>query len=284
VWLNDVAVTWGTAGINRVVLQSIEQVVYGRLKTQRSYSNQRGLAIHVKEVRGKRLIMPTMSFQTTDGKGPIVITADEAELQLNAESNSLVIFFINMVVDGQNVHSLLPGESKYEIPLSAASRKRREENSPADLPSVRIVSAIRQTQADIGQLEKSMAANAGFSMATGNLASLTQPSWQTQLDQLKSLRSRLVRLRIEPWRRWATGFTCFFFLLIGVPAAIILRNGDFLSTFIRCFSPIVACYYPLLTLALNESKSGGWPAPSVWIANLALVAPGLWIMRRMLKH
>jgi len=284
VWLNDIAVTWGTAGVNRVVLQSIEQVVYGRLKTQRSYSNQRGLAIYVKEVQDKRLIMPTMSYQPPGGKGPVVITAKDAEIQLNAVKNSLVIIFTDMVVDAPEMRGLVPGTSEYEIPLSAASRKNREERSPSDLPMSQIGDASRETRAEISQLEKSMAANAGFALGTGNFVALTQPSWQAQMHQLQSLRSRQIRLRIEPWRRWATGFSCFFFVLVGVPTAIVLRNSDFLTSFGKCFFPIVAGYYPLFAMVVDRSKSGDWPAASVWLANLALVGPGLWIMRRMLKH
>jgi lipopolysaccharide export system permease protein len=41
-WLNDIAVSWGALGIDRVVVQSIEQIAYGKLRTQRAYSNQRG--------------------------------------------------------------------------------------------------------------------------------------------------------------------------------------------------------------------------------------------------
>jgi lipopolysaccharide export system permease protein len=284
VWMNDIAVTWGTAGINRVVLQSIEQVVYGRLKAQRSYSNQRGFAINVKEVRGKRLIMPTLSYQPPNGKGPIVITAKEAEMQLNSATSALLIIFTDMVVDGPDMKGVVPGRSEFEIPLSSASRKGRSEGAPTDLPMSQIEKAASEVTDEISLLEKGMAANAGFAMASADFAKLSQPSWQSQLNQLASLRSRLIRLRMEPWRRWATGFSCFFFVLIGVPAAIVLRNGDFLSSFGKCFGPIVLFYYPVLMLVLDQSKAGQWPAASVWIPNLALVGPGLWIMRRMLKN
>jgi len=284
VWMNDIAVTWGTAGINRVVLQSIEQVVYGRLKTQRSYSNQRGFAINVKEVRGKRLIMPTLSYQPPTGKGPIVITAKEAEMKLNSVTNALLIIFSDMVIDGPEMKGVVPGRSEFEIPLSAASRKGRVEGAPTDLPMAQIEKAVSETEAEISQLEKGLAANAGFAMASADFAKLKQPNWQTQLNQLTSLRSRLIRLHMEPWRRWATGFSCFFFVLIGVPAAIVLRNGDFLRSFGKCFMPIVLFYYPMLMLVLDQSKSGEWPVASVWVPNLALIGPGLWILRRMLKN
>ena len=33
VWLNDVAVSWGRLGANRVILQSVEEIAYGMLRT-----------------------------------------------------------------------------------------------------------------------------------------------------------------------------------------------------------------------------------------------------------
>src|SRR5262245_4382042 len=41
VWLNDVAVTWGREGIYRVAMESLEQIVYGVLRTQKSYTTRR---------------------------------------------------------------------------------------------------------------------------------------------------------------------------------------------------------------------------------------------------
>ena len=61
VWLNDVAVSWGRRGIDRVILQSIEDIAYGMLRSQRSYSSNR-FSIHVKDVQDKKLIRPTISF------------------------------------------------------------------------------------------------------------------------------------------------------------------------------------------------------------------------------
>jgi lipopolysaccharide export system permease protein len=80
-WLNDIAVSWGDVGVNRVIVQSIEQIAYGKLRTQRSYSNERGLSIHVRDVEGRRLIMPTLSWQPASASAPVVVTADEAELR-----------------------------------------------------------------------------------------------------------------------------------------------------------------------------------------------------------
>ena len=49
VWLNDVAYSWGQQGMQRVVIESVEEICYGMLRAQRSYSNPR-FSIIVKDV------------------------------------------------------------------------------------------------------------------------------------------------------------------------------------------------------------------------------------------
>jgi lipopolysaccharide export system permease protein len=284
VWLNDVAVSWGTAGINRVVLQSLEQIVYGRLKTQRSYSNNRGLAFHVRDVQGKKLIMPMLSYQPQDGSSPIVITAEEAELMLNKDSSALVIVFTNMVVDGDKQNGIWPGRFEHEIPLSMASRRSREFKSPSDLPMGDIPRAIGDSRLRIEQLEQEMAADAAYQLATGDFQSLTDPQWEVRRQQVSDERSRLNRLLTEPWRRWATGFSCFCFVLVGVPLAILLRNSDYVTIFAGCFLPILFTYYPMFMVAVDRAKSGAMPPYSVWIGNLVLIGVGLLLLRPVRKH
>jgi lipopolysaccharide export system permease protein len=284
VWLNDVAVSWGTAGINRVVLQSLEQIVYSRLRTHRSYSNQRGLAFHVKGVDGRRLIMPMLSYQPQNSSSPIVITADSAELKLNSEGDALVIAFDNMVIDGDNRNGVWPGRFDYEIPLSIASRRNRELPSPSDLPMGEIPRAIRASQQTIERSEQEMAADAAYQLATGDFAALTAEAWQQRQHELDGERSRLNRLRTEPWRRWATGFSCLCFVLVGVPLAILLRHSDNITIFAGCFLPILLTYYPLFMVAVDRAKSGTLPPYSVWAGNLVLIVAGVLLLRPVKKH
>src|ERR1044071_2731588 len=64
VWLTDLAFSWGAVGAQRVVIQSVEEIAYGMLRTQRSYANQR-FSIVVKDVQGRKLIRPIMHFQAS---------------------------------------------------------------------------------------------------------------------------------------------------------------------------------------------------------------------------
>ena len=66
--------------------------------------------------------------------------------------------------------------------------------------------------------------------------------------------------------------------------AIRLRNSDVLTSFFLCFLPILVVYYPLLAFGLDRAKSGTMNPQLVWLANLALAAWGLWLLRRVVRY
>jgi lipopolysaccharide export system permease protein len=119
-------------------------------------------------------------------------------------------------------------------------------------------------------------------MMVGDFADLADPAWGRRRQELEDARQRLCRLQTERWRRWANGFSCFFFVLVGAPLAIWMRSADLWTTFGACFLPILLIYYPLLMLGIDRAKTGAWPPYSVWLGNLLLLAIGLALVRRVI--
>ncbi|MBW8884395.1 MAG: LptF/LptG family permease [Planctomycetia bacterium] len=74
VWLTDLAFSWGAVGVQRVVVQSVEEIAYGMLRTQHSYANQR-FSIIVKDVQDRKLIRPDMNFQASGDMPALRISA-----------------------------------------------------------------------------------------------------------------------------------------------------------------------------------------------------------------
>jgi len=97
-------------------------------------------------------------------------------------------------------------------------------------------------------------------------------------------RHRLHRLQTEPWRRWANGFSCFFFVLVGAPLAIRMRNADLWTSFAVCFLPILIVYYPLMAYGVDRAKCGELPPYAVWLGNVILAAAGLWLLRKIVRY
>ncbi len=66
--------------------------------------------------------------------------------------------------------------------------------------------------------------------------------------------------------------------------AIRLRHSDALTSFFLCFAPILLVYYPLLLFGTDRAKAGVITPYAVWLANLILVAWGVWLLRRVLRY
>jgi lipopolysaccharide export system permease protein len=89
---------------------------------------------------------------------------------------------------------------------------------------------------------------------------------------------------MEPWRRWANGFSCLCFVLVGAPMAIRMRNADFLTSFFLCFLPILIVYYPVFMLGVDQAKRGSVPPVVVWMGNVLITLWGWWLLRRVVRQ
>jgi lipopolysaccharide export system permease protein len=284
VGLTDLAVTWGRHGINRVILESVEQIAYGMLRTQRSYSSHR-FSINVKKVIGRTLIKPTLSFRSADNEPPLIFTAEEAELESNLEANALRITLRDWEMDGaaSGVMMEWPGPKVFDIPLPDAANKPGSSGRPADIAMNRIAGEVKAQQMKIAWLEESSAAEAAYHLMTGGFPELVVSDWQERRAELSHARERLHRLYTEPWRRWANGFSCLAFVVVGAPLAIRMRNSDVWTSFAVCFLPILGIYYPLLAYGVDQAKSGALPAYCVWAGNACLGIIGAFLIRRAMR-
>jgi lipopolysaccharide export system permease protein len=279
-----VAFSWGYAGVQRVVLQSVEEIVYGMLRTQRSYANNR-LSIIVKEVKGRELIRPVINFQPNNDVPAFTLSAAKAELKSNLDRGTLILILTDAEIDtGDGLRTVLPGTTVQEIPLRYASTRELKEDSPAHLSMRRVQEEVPAQEVTIRQLEQACAADAALALATGDFQNLGENTWKYRRKALADARTRLFRLRTEPWRRWANGFSCLAFVLIGAPLAILWRRADVMSTFFACFFPILILYYPLFMFGTGQAKLGAVPPYAVWAGNLMLVAIGLWLLKKVLRH
>jgi lipopolysaccharide export system permease protein len=284
VWLNDLAYSWGQQGMQRVVIESVEEICYGMLRAQRSYSNPR-FSIIVKDVEDRRLIRPIINFQASNDMPALTLIAKEAELSSNLEKGTLRLILTDCEIDaGNGIQGHFPGTIEREIPLTLALTKDVGTGSPTTYAMRQIQGEVERQEKLITQLEQSMAAEIGFSLVTGNLDDMLEAVWDSRRWQLTKAHTRLHRLRTEPWRRWANGFSCLCFVLVGAPLAIRMRTSDLMTTFGLVFLPILLVYYPFLAFGLDRAKAGELPPYAVWVANLICVAIGVWLMRKVVRY
>ena len=119
---------------------------------------------------------------------------------------------------------------------------------------------------------------------TGRMEQTMPAAVEPDRQLAKGAQSRLTRIIMEPWRRWANGFSCLCFVLVGAPMAIRMRNADFLTSFFLCFLPILLVYYPVLMLGVSRVKSGSLPAPAVWMGNILVMLWGAWLLRSVVRR
>ncbi len=280
VWLNDVAMTWGYYGVQRVVIDAVEDIIYGILRTQHSYTN-RALSITVKRVEGRTLIHPTFTFQANGDTPAVTIFAEEAELRSYPGSGVLTIICRNGTVDAGGTTFDFPDTIEREIPLDEGGQKV----TPAAHTALSAIpeQIVKQRQY-ISRFEQLMAAEAGYQLLTGDFGSAASGGWEHRADDLQGERWQLYRLMTEQPRRWASGFSCLCFAVVGACLAIQLRNSDPLAVFFRCFGLILVVYYPLLMYGLDRAKSGSVSPYMVWLGNVILLVWGMWLLRKVLRY
>lgn len=284
VMLNDVAVSWGDGGVQRVVLESLEEIIYGRLRTTRTYGNDR-LKITIRAVDGDRLIQPTILYYSKSNQPPTTVTADEAKISVDPDASVISMAFLNVDVDfsGQG-RGTASGWQTLPFSIDQFTGHGSGQKSPSNYALREIGPSKVQQSKQIESLERSMAAEVGFALLTGQTEQLSQYRWQPRVDELNSAVRRLHRLQTEPHRRWANGFSCLSFALIGAPMAIRRRHGEFWGSFFACFLPILLVYYPMLVGCVDQAKDGVLPPSSVWLGNIVLAIWGGLLLRRVIRN
>ena len=122
-----------------------------------------------------------------------------------------------------------------------------------------------------------------FALTLGDFDALAAPS-----STSKSLKERTGwyhKLHTEKHSRYALACSCFFFALLGGPFAVWQGKNQFLTSFLFCFGPIVAVYYPLVLGMMTQAKKGNIdPLIGMWLGNLVLGVVAVWVLRRVVKY
>ena len=176
---------------------------------------------------------------------------------------------------------MFPDTLQRVIPLDEASKRGdRQRCRHCLLSDPRGDRAQRQ---EIDNTQQRLAMEAAEEMIAGDFAGLTGNRGTTRSAHRRRSGAALPAADGAA-ARWANGFSCLCFVLVGAPMAIIFRNADFLTSFFVCFLPILMIYYPLLILGVDQAKLGTLPGWSVWMGNVILVLCGLWLMRRVYRY
>ncbi|MEN6449393.1 MAG: LptF/LptG family permease [Thermoguttaceae bacterium] len=271
VWMYEIAATRCRPAIDRVVTESVEEIVYSVL--QRTHSCDRnGFQITVQDVQGRKLIRPKITVRGQPGQHECFLSAAEAELRTDPKARQLRIICreVEVDVDRGRLIASRP-EQEWPIPIGEPNVQRTHRDRVA---TWEIPSRIADLEQNLRQLQRLREANKALGIK----------ETPDKAEQVAECRELILRLRTEPYRRWSNGFTCLCFAMVGIPVAMFFRHADVLTNFFLCFLPILAVYYPLLMLGDKLSTSGTLPPISFWMGNVVLSIPAVLLLRWNLRH
>lgn len=277
VWVNDVSYAWSYWGIEQVILESSDQIVYGVLKNEGSFKTDK-FSIEVQGVEDRKLIRPIINANISKNETVRAI-AHEAILTTQPETHSLNFVMTRGTISQNGKLELnFDSEFNHSIPLKSPEEVAKATGNPSHLYLYQIGDEIERQRFELDRLKQQSAIRAVSQTMTGDLYGLTNADWRIRLEDLKDAEKRLRRLHVVPHRRWANGFSCFAFAIIGIPVALRLKTSNYATTFGVCFIPILLLYYPLLMVGLDGAKAGTMPPYAAWLGNLACTLIGGYLM------
>ncbi|MDR0703410.1 MAG: LptF/LptG family permease [Planctomycetaceae bacterium] len=280
VWLNEIAITWGRTGINTVLYLSAEDILLEQLKKNHTFTTEsQDITIVVKGVENRRLIAPTITLKSP----PSTIEAQSAELKINFSAQTLTVLLSNVKVEGPGA-KYTGHDRVISIALPQIVQDTNAEPSVSNMGFKKLAEETDAIQENLDKQRRIIAAQKVFAGGMGAIDAWSTPKITKLNYENQNSVKRLKRVATEYPRRWATSFSCFFFIWLGAPLAIWMKKADIFSSFFACFIPVLLFYYPLLMYGLTSAKNGTLPANSVWAANICLGIIGLWFMRRIHRY
>ena len=282
--INEWAITYGRQGINIVINRIAEDILLNQLSQTRSIeSPNRQITILVGGVdEQRRLVAPRIILH----REAITIEARIAQISIDFDEelreDILEIKLENWRITGDRLEFDSPDRTLH-IPLSQIMRTG-ERHRASSMGLYQIHQEKRNALEMIEQQRRAIAAHRTFAAVMGSVDSWASPEIENAKRLIRQYQRHHERLSVEPPRRWATGFCCFFFVLLGAPLAIWMRKTDFFSSFFACFLPILILYYPLFAFGLDQAKKGSLPPSTVWLANVAIGIIALWLLRKIHRY
>jgi lipopolysaccharide export system permease protein len=279
--LTDQVIPWAESKIEHIVAAGMKDIVLDLLRNQNQITID-GYAISVRDVsEDGRLIRPTFRY-APKGKQRLTAQAREAELvRFDLEQQQVLVRFYDLQLDVPGQGRSKADEFEHFFPLQIGNQtpKARHIN----------VRELRNELASLDAQQEDLRSRreieAAFALATGNFKVLQNGSLNALDKRLSDNRKKYHGQRTEVQLRFAMACSCFFFVLVGSPYAVLQAKRQFLTNFMICFLPILLVYYPLVLLAKNLSSTGTTdPAWAMWVANVLVAVAGVFVLRRVTQH
>ena len=221
VWLYDVGESWGQRGIHQVVVNSVETIAYRYLRTKHAYTKDH-VTLNVKAVEGRKLIGPMLIMERPEHAEPITITAEEAELRTLGRNRELSLVMRNgTAYIGERVSMAFPEAMEQVISLGDPA-----DSLPTWPPSYCTLADLHQ---DIARQAAALAHLKQNPLDASPVWNTAPPPPGTpppsHAEVLDTEREHMHWLKAQVNRRWANGFFCLAFVMMGIPVSMRAAAG-----------------------------------------------------------
>ncbi len=282
--LTDQVIPWAEAMSQRTIIAAVEEIFLDQLRTdhQLRYKPE-GIDITVEKVEGRRLIEPVFRYQ--HGSHFVTVQASEALVEFDHERQVAILHMRDARADwpmrqgDKSIVITQRGEQAYEFPLPLEGDMTR----PRQLSLRRIDDELAQVADRRRELEERRLVETAIALTLGDFDRIADPAFATSRE-LKQGDAKRERLRTEYHSRYALSCSCFFFVLLGSPFAILKAKNQFLTSFLYCFGPVVGVYYPLVLGLMTQSKRGTLdPSWAMWVGNAVVFVAACVMIRRVMR-
>ncbi len=269
--------------LRAMVFSDAEEFMYSILRRQGMINHpQLPYALYVQAVRGKQLLGPVVKHKDSQGKIDAVATGQDAELRVDMARKMLYIRMKNGILTSDGSRAYFQ-ERTFEVPLPKdfGVDNRR---GPRGMTWPEMGDARLDLDTEIEKVGALLGVNAeqlllsDMPVDVGALVEGIQ-------HHAQGFRQQQLALDVEKHMRAALSLGCLFFILVGCPVGIWSSRGDYLSSFITCFLPIIVVYYPLILCGTGLAREGRFPmVPLVYGADAVLALLGAVLFWRLLKN
>ncbi|MDO4569636.1 MAG: LptF/LptG family permease [Planctomycetia bacterium] len=307
-WMIDLHNSWGKFGIGKVLAASAENILYSTLKND-GMIQYRDYSFSVKSVEGRTLHNLTFTHRNPEvafacsaqtamiqvGQAKYLKRESEKQFESNfpgftysprPEETVIKITLDNVTHSSKERRGIIPGRtivfiSPEKLEVNRFIRGISDER-PSTMSIDRLDGFVEEQNERIHEVENQILVQASRNLVFGKIDAFESSVWQDLHQEIRRCQRSIERAKIEPTRRWATSFNCFFIALLSVPLALKKGKSSPLSVFSAIIAPLVLSYYPLQMIFLNAAKDGALPALCMWIPNLGLLVFGIVFIRRAL--
>jgi lipopolysaccharide export system permease protein len=280
--LTDQFIPWARANIESVITLAMEDIFLDVLRANSSYNDStNGVSILVSGVRRRTLIRPIIRYRLEHGE-VATITAREANLKFDLQEQQVLLTLHDSRIETPRGESMAFDRERLNFPLPTPTDTLKAPRNMTIEHIRRELAGLAKERDDL--LQRQMI-GAVLALSEGAFDRLVpHDPWVLEMKE-RSRCERHHKLCTEIHGRVALSCSCFFFVLIGSPFAIVQGKRQILTNFAVCFIPILLVYYPIVLLTMNLCRDGLInPAWGMWIGNASLLVTACFVLRKVFRN